>query len=89
MPVTEQFWREFDRGSIAPLEKDIRGRLEKEFAARDLMEWRRVLLGILADRFGPPPALLVIFIEACEDLPLLHKMTRQAGTAASLDAFRL
>lgn len=88
MPISEQFWREFDRGSIASLEI-VRTRLEKEFAARNLLEWCTVLLGILADRFGPPPVLLVIFIEACEDLDLLRKLTRQAGSAASLDAFQL
>ena len=89
MTTAERFWREANREWIAATEKDIRDRLDKEFATRNLMAWRRVLLGILADRFGPPPALLVIFVEACEDSTLLRTMTRQAGTAASLDAFHL
>lgn len=88
-PTIEQIWLEVQRDWTSWYEKDIGDRLEKEWAVRNLFEWRRVLLGILTDRFGPPPALLVIFVEACEDLSLLRKMTRQAGTAASLDAFQL
>ena len=89
MTFAERYWREANREWIAATEKDIRARLEKEFAAREFAAWRKVLLSILTDRFGPPPGLLVIFIEASEDLDLLSKLTRQAVTAASLDAFHL
>lgn len=79
-------YREKLEKELAAREKAIR---EKEMAAKEPTAWRKVLLGLLADRFGPLPDSVTNAVNACEDVDRLQSATRKSITLASLEEFVL
>ena len=84
-----EIWNEERQKWIELIEKDVGGKLEKEWLDRNLAMGRELLLGILGDRFGRLPAYLLDYVGTCADPVRLRAATRKACVIASLDDFQL
>jgi hypothetical protein len=67
----------------------VESKIVKEWQAQGEARGKAgAVLDVLEARFGVPPADLAARIRSCDDLEQLRHWTKQAASAASLEAFR-